>query len=232
MPTGVTIDCIAVLLGALLGSFLGSRMPQKLQMDLNVLLGFCAMAIGINSLMKAAAMTPVIVAILLGYILGSGIRLETRITVLFSGILARVPLPQGKEFSMERYITAVVLFCASGFGIYSTFVEAMSGNSAILLSKAVLDFFTAMIFASSLSYCVALIPIPMALVLMGMFGLGKCIAPWMTEEMLRDFTACGGIMTIAAGLRVSGIKATCIADLIPALVLVMPLSFLWRLLGL
>ena len=131
---------------------------------------------------------------------------------------------------MEQYITVVVLCCASGFGIYGTFVEAMSGESSILLSKSVLDFVTALIFAINLRYAVAIVPAPMLVVLLAMFGIGRLIAPIVSPTMLLDFTACGGILTLAAGLRVSGIKSTPITNLIPALILVMPLSWLWSLL--
>ena len=62
-----------------------------------------------------------------------------------------------------------------------------------------------------------------------MFGIGKLIAPLTTETMLKDFMACGGILTLAAGLRVAGIKKTAIANMIPALALVLPFSALWNL---
>ena len=51
---------------------------------------------------------------------------------------------------MEFYLTAVALFCCSGFGWYSTLTEGITGDPSLLMSKAVLDGFTAMIFASTL----------------------------------------------------------------------------------
>lgn len=42
------------------------------------------------------------------------------------------------------------LFCCSGFGWYSTLTEGIVGNLNLLFAKSVLDFFTAMIFASTL----------------------------------------------------------------------------------
>ena len=40
-------------------------------------------------------------------------------------------------------------------------------------------------------------------------------------------SACGGILTMAAGFRVSKIKSVPLVDLMPALILVMPFSALW-----
>ncbi len=227
MPVGVLTDCGCVLAGALLGCAVGSFLPEKLRLDLNILLGICSLSIGINSLIKVYAMAPVIIAVLLGYVIGALMDLEGLLAKGLGSMLRHVPLPKAEGFDMTRYVTVVVLFCFSGFGIYGTFVEAMSGDSSILLSKAFLDLATAMVFAISLRYAVAIVPIPMLCSLLLMFGAGKLIAPLVNAEMLRDFIACGGILTIAAGLRVAGIKNTAITNLIPALVLVMPLSRLW-----
>ena len=124
----------------------------------------------------------------------------------------------------------IALFCASGFGIYGTFVEAMSGDHSILLAKSALDMMTALIFAVNLRFAVTAVPAPMLASLLLMFCIGKCIAPFVMPEMLLNFTACGGILTLAAGLRVSGIKIVAIMNMIPALLLVMPFTMLWQVL--
>lgn len=48
-----------------------------------------------------------------------------------------------------------------------------------------------------------------------------------TPEMLNDFTACGGILMVATGFRIAGIKSFLIANMLPSMVLVMPFSYLW-----
>lgn len=129
---------------------------------------------------------------------------------------------------MERYITVVVLFCASGFGIYGVLVEGMSGSPAVLQSKAVLDLCTAAVFAVTLGVAVAVIALPMLAVMLALFFAAGAIAPFVTPEMLQDFISCGGVLTIVAGMRVSGIKQYLIANMIPALLLVLPASAIWQ----
>lgn len=227
MPIGIITDCICVFAGALLGCLGGKRFSQSLQQKWNILLGFCSMAIGINSIIKATNMAPVVCSVLFGFLLGHMARLEERLTEFMGLILKCFPVGKFQGLNMRKYITVVVLFCASGFGIYGTFVEAMSGDASVLMSKAVLDMITALIFAVSLGSAVLVIPFLMAIVLLLMYGVGVFVAPVVSGDMLRDFTACGGILTLAAGLRVAEIKHTEITNLIPALLLVMPLSWLW-----
>ena len=55
-----------------------------------------------------------------------------------------------------------------------------------------------------------------------------CTTEFMTfASMIDDFKACGGFLLIATGCRIAKIQDFPVADMIPAMVLVMPLSALW-----
>ena len=45
--------------------------------------------------------------------------------------------------------------------------------------------------------------------------------------MINEFKACGGVLLIATGFRMIKVKMFPIADMIPAMVLVMPVSWFW-----
>lgn len=124
-------------------------------------------------------------------------------------------------------MTAVVLFCCSGFGWYSTLTEGITGDPGLLMSKAVLDGFTALIFASTLGAAICAIPLPQCAILLLVFLAGRGLSGVLTPTMFADLSACGGILTMAAGFRVSRIKSVPLVDLMPALILVMPFSMLW-----
>lgn len=124
-------------------------------------------------------------------------------------------------------VTALVLFCASGTGIYGSIVAGMTGDHSILLAKSILDFATALIFACTLGIIVALIAVPQFLIFMALYLLAEMIYPLCTPAMINDFKASGGILLLATGFRMIKVKEFPVADMIPAMVLAMPVSYLW-----
>jgi uncharacterized membrane protein YqgA involved in biofilm formation len=192
------------------------------------------MSMGIASIVKLTYLPAVVFAVIIGTAIGELIHLEWGI----SAAAQKVQAPISKIFTgkgaglsqeefMQRLVSIVVLFCASGTGIFGALQAGMTGDHTILFSKSILDFFTAGIFAASLGFITCTVCVPQFIVLLTLFLSATFIMPMTTKEMLNDFTACGGILMLATGLRISGIKSFPIANMLPAMVLVMPFSYFW-----
>ena len=105
--------------------------------------------------------------------------------------------------------------------------EGISGDPTILITKSILDLFTAVIFATDLGLSVMLIAIPQIVIQSTLFFAAVLLLPLITPSMQADFSACGGIVMLATGLRICGIKIFPIVNMLPALLHVMPFSALW-----
>ncbi len=233
IPTGVIVNSASVLFGGLLGALLGNSIPERLRTALPLTFGMASMAMGASMIVKMHALPPVILALILGSAMGELIRLEKAI----EHCARAVQKPLEKIFSggniqdqqefMEKFVGILVLFCASGTGIFGALNEGMTGDSSILMTKSFLDFFTGGIFATALGYMVMTICVPQFIVLFALYMSASLILPLTDAHMIADFTACGGILMLATGLRICGIKPFPIANMIPALFLVMPISYFW-----
>ena len=168
-------------------------------------------------------MPAVILSLIVGVMVGIWLKFGKRINQGVSYVVKKM----NTKTDMDALITIIVLFCASSTGIYGALVSGMSGDHTILISKSILDFFTAPIFASNLGKIVSMVSIPQFIVLFGLFMLSKLIYPFVTETMIADFKACGGYLLIATGLRMLKIKDFPVADMIPSMIIVMPLSAFW-----
>lgn len=234
MIIGPYINALALISGGLIGAALGGRIPERLRVNLTLIFGLCSMSMGIVMLAKTANMPAMILSILLGTIIGELIYLEHGINKLAGkakNVVERIfsSTPKGithEEF-LSKFVALVILCSFSGTGIFGSMNEGMSGDASILIIKSFLDFFTAMIFATSLGYAVSMIFIPQTLVQVILAYSAVFIIPFVTPEMRADFAAAGGVLMIATGFRICNIQMFHAANMLPALFLVMPISHLW-----
>lgn len=234
MPIGVIVNASSVLLGGIFGGFFGNKLSEDFKEKLNMIFGACSMGMGIFSIAPMKYMPAVIFAVILGTIVGLAIHLGkifNQSALLMQRPITRMIPTENLSISRDEFmslmVTATVLFCASGTGIYGSLDEGMSGDITILVSKSILDFFTAAIFAASLGYAVSIIAIPQFIIFFILFLLARFILPFTTPSMISDFKACGGFLMLATGFRMVKLKMFPIAEMIPAMILVMPLSWLW-----
>ncbi len=224
MPIGIIVNCLAVAIGGLIGSSASDLLSDQIKQNLNMIFGLASMGMGVSSIVLMQNMPAVILALVTGTLLGLSLGLGDAITRAAAGMQKLFHAEGG---SSDQLVTVIVLFCASGTGIYGSIVSGMSGDHSILIAKSILDFFTSMIFACSLKKTVSLIAVPQFIIMMILFVLAGYIMPLTTPVMINDFKACGGFVMIASGFRILQLKMFPTADMIPAMILVMPLSFLW-----
>ena len=226
MPTGVIIDVAAVILGGIAGSMLKSKLSENLKDTMNSIMGLCAMCIGISTVVLMKNMPAVVFSVILGTLIGLVIHFGAGIQK-GTGLVLNKVLKDASSDVLNLMVTAVVLFSASGTGIYGSLDAGMTGNHSVLVAKAILDFFTAAIFACKLGRATAFIGIPQFAVLFSIFCLAKVIFPLNTDVMIADFMACGGFVLVATGLRIMKVKDFPVADMTLGMVLVMPVSYAW-----
>lgn len=233
MPIGVIIDAASVAIGGILGALAGHKLPTYLKTQLNIVLGLCSMGMGISSIGLMKNMPAVIFAIVLGSGIGLAIGLGGWINKGAEQLQKLIAKMAGQPASLSQdefistLVTVIVLFCASGTGIYGSLDAGMTGDNVILISKSILDLFTAAVFACNLGYVVSLVALPQLVLFLVLFYGARGILPLTTPDMIADFKACGGFLMVATGLRMTKIKEFPIADMIPAMILPMPFSWMW-----
>lgn len=90
IPKGILMDCCCVLLGTNVGSIIKERVPERIKQPMNVIFGISAMAIGMVSLIKLDTLPAVILALILGALIGEVVDLDRRIKTLFQTVLHKL----------------------------------------------------------------------------------------------------------------------------------------------
>ena len=229
LPIGILINTAAVAIGGLAGAAGRRYLTRELKDGLQMIFAGCAMCMGIYMVGKLENMTPFVSAMVVGTGVGLVLRLgqmvERAARKMQRGM--QVLLKAGDCGESAALVTILIIFCASGTGIYGSIISGMTGDHSILISKSVLDFFAAVIFAADLGAVVSLTAIPQAVVFLAVFSAAGVILLLCTPDMINDFKAVGGFIMFTCGFRMLKLRMFPTADMLPTMVLIMPCSWLW-----
>ena len=205
MPVGVLTNVCAVFIGTFIGGLIKKVLPKHLMEELPKVFGICSVTIGLMSVIQVKTLPMVIMAIILGFVIGELCHLYDHVHDIFAFLLDKLPfrMEGNQEEYMHLYLLVVLMFSMSGMGLFGALTEGMSGDASVLISKSVLDFFTAVLFGAALGYAQSLICVPQLLILLACFFLAKAILPFVNATMIADFKACGGVITMITGLTES-----------------------------
>lgn len=234
MPIGVLTNSFSILLGGIIGALVGRKLSTEFKDGLNMVFGACSMAIGVSSIVLMENLPAVIFAVVAGTSIGLAIHLGDKLNAAGRGmemVVSKFVKQPDTGLSPEEFtstlVTVIVLFCASGTGIYGSIVSGMTGDHSILIAKSILDLPTALIFACTLGFVVSVIALPQMVIFLLLFFCAGLIFPLTTPAMINDFKAVGGILMLATGFRIIKVKMFPTADMIPAMIIAMPVSWVW-----
>ncbi|HCD07536.1 MAG TPA: hypothetical protein DEQ50_04600 [Lactobacillus sp.] len=233
MPVGVITNIFAILFGGIAGTLGGKLMSDNFKEGLNMTFSICSICMGIYAIAPLKNLAAVIFAVIIGtslgiiFHLGKAVNRGAQGMERFISRFVKAPAQMDQKTFETTLVTVIVLFCASGTGIYGTLTEGINGDATILISKLILDFFAAVIFGANLGAVISLIAVPQFIILMIIFFLAHIIVPLTTPDMILDFKAAGGVLMLASGFRITKIKMFPTADMIPIMVVIMPISWLW-----
>lgn len=231
MSIGIIVDFFAIFFGGLIGALSKDRIPEKIKVALPMIFAACAFSLGTSLIVKVVNFPPVVLALILGTVIGELLDIENRLRNVSEKLQAKLKKGKAKidEKAVEGFITILVLFSVSANVFIGSLYEGITGDATILFIKSILDFFTAMIFATTIGYSVMFIGIPLLVIGSTLFSLASLIMPYLSDVMIADFAAGGGIITLLVGIRMMELKKVPVANTLPSILLTVPLSYLWTL---
>lgn len=221
------INCGLILLGSLLGLLLRDRISARFTAIVTQCLALCVLGIGFSSAIGTENTLCVIVCVVLGSLLGEALRIEERLDD-FGNLLRSRLIRGGGEHSRftEGFVTASVLFCVGAMAVMGSIEAGVNGNYSILISKSVIDGITAITFAAAMGIGVAFSAIPILIYQGGLTLLASFVAVFLTDSMITEMSAVGGIIIVGIGINMLGFtaKKLKVGNMLPAIFL--PLLYL------
>ncbi len=218
---GTLLNIATVLLGGTLGLLFGTRLPERLRRTVVAGLGLFTAVYGIYIFLKTQNPLIVLGSLLAGALLGEWWKIEDGLQGLGEKLEARFA---GKEKGSGRFVrgflTASLVFCVGPITILGSIQNGLTGKFDILATKAVLDGFAALAFASTLGAGVLFSTLIILVYQGGISLLAAQLSNAISPAMMNEMTAVGGVILL--GIAVSSlleIKPIRVGSFLPALVL-------------
>ena len=218
----VIVNTLSVLLGSLIGVFIGKKLNDNLRIIMFEAVGIITLIMGIKMGLGASDFIVVLGALVAGGVIGQFIDIEGKIGKFAN----KIEKSEGETSFVKGFITATVLFTVGPMTILGCFEAGISGNNSLIFLKSLLDFFSSIILASLYRYGVVMaagsVYIIQGLLISFSASLGFLADP----IYLPDFTAVGGAVMVAIGVRLIEIKNIKAGNFLPSLGIVILINWI------
>jgi uncharacterized membrane protein YqgA involved in biofilm formation len=227
---GTIINIVAILIGSALGILVGSKFREHTRELIITVLGFVTLLAAadavkelwntkfVSELPRGWPVFAVLIALLLGALLGSALDIENRLERV--GVKLKFKFdPNGSSPFVDGFVTASLLFVIGPMAILGSISDGMGTGIDQLALKSILDGVISIPFAASLGWGVAVSTIPVGIYQFAWTGVGLFLGAVLPEYQILAMTATGGVLLLGISLRVMKIKQVAVGNLLPALFL-------------
>jgi len=219
---GTLVNVVAVLVGSGIGLAIGNRLSERLQRIITTGLGLSTLLIGVQMALKVQNVLVVIASMVIGGVMGELLGIESGLEHAGEWLKARARSRSGTF--VAGYVTASLVFCVGPMTLLGSIQEGLTGNPEIIYTKSMLDGAASVAFASSLGIGVSFAAVTVLVFQGALTLLGAQLAFLLRPEILNELTATGGLLILAIGLLLLDVKRIRVANLLPALVVVVLLT--------
>lgn len=217
---GTLINCAAILIGAALGLLLRRGMKEAVSRTVMQGIGLSVVLIGISGAIQTGNTLLVILSMLIGGIIGALIDIDAKMNRL--GMWAQKKLSHGNDADntfAKGFVTASLVYCVGAMAVVGALDSGIRCDHSTLIAKAMLDGVSAIVFASSLGIGVMLSAVPVLLYQGTIALLGNAVAPLLSDVVITEMSAVGGLLIMAIGLNMLLDKDIKVANLLPAILI-------------
>lgn len=222
---GSIVNAIAIISGTLLG--VAVKFPERVSQTIMNALGLAVVIIGISMGLKSENILIPIAALVIGGIIGEIANIEGWITrlgqALQSYVKGRKDKVGGPDLT-QGFLTATLVFCVGAMAVVGGLNSGLQGDHQVLYAKSMLDGICAIFFAASLGIGVGFSAIPVFLYQGGIALLATIIAPILSEPVIMELTATGGMLILGIGLNIFGLTKIAVGNMLPAIVVAVILA--------
>lgn len=229
---GTIVNALLIVVGSVIGMFF-TRIPEKYKETVMHGIGLAVVLIGLQMAFSTENIVIVLISLLFGAIIGEFLRIEDALNQLGMWLGSKFTTKNDTISVSQGFITGTMIFCIGAMAIIGALDSGIRGDHEVLITKGIIDGFTALVLTTTLGFGVLFSVIPLILYQGVITLFATQIENWVPEAMLNglidEITSVGGLLIVAIGLNLLKIKEIRIANLMPALFLVVVIYYISQL---
>lgn len=237
---GTIVNTAAVIVGGLLGLVLKNGIAKRFEKILMQGLGLATLFIGISGVLKYMLVIEngilstrgtmlLIFSLVIGCLLGQWVDIESKMETLGIKLKAAVRVKNDNRF-VEGFVTSSLIICVGAMAIVGSMQDGLSGDSSMLIAKALLDFVLVIILAAAYGIGVVFSAIPIFLYQGAITLIAALFGSVIRDVLIEELSFVGSALIFCVGANLIREKTFRVANMLPAL-LVPIFVELWRILS-
>lgn len=233
---GTIANVLAIIIGGSLGLFCKNLLKDRYQETIMKATGIATMFLALSGTLskmfviqqvgiQTTGSMNVILSLVIGALIGEMIDID-HLFEKFGNWLKLKTKSQGDHQFVNAFVTASLTVCIGAMAIMGAIQDGIYANPSILFAKAVLDFVIILVMSSSMGKGCFFAFIPAAFLQGTLTALSVGLAPFMTTSLLNHLDMVGNILIFCVGINLIWPRTIRVANLLPALVVAVVLSFL------
>jgi uncharacterized membrane protein YqgA involved in biofilm formation len=222
---GTLLNASTVIIGSIIGLIIRSKLPKRITKTAFQGVGLFTIILGIMMAIKTTNLLIMIFSIVIGSIFGELIDIDKWINN-FGEWLKNKFKTKNQKFS-EGLVTAFLLYCMGSMTILGAIEEGLGGVPNLLVAKSILDGFSSIVLAATLGFGVIFSSIPLLIYQGGLTLLASNIQNSLTDIIVNEITAVGGIILLGLGIQLLEIKKIKVINMIPSMIIAGILTYLF-----
>ncbi len=226
---GTFVNILAIITGSAIGLFLNKRLPDRFIKIFFQVIGLFTIFLGISMAIETTHILHMIMALITGAIIGEALKIQQGMERFGEYIKIRFKI--GNEKFTEGLVTAFLLYCIGSLTILGAIEAGLTGNQKLIYIKSLMDGVSSIALASGLGIGVMFSVVPLLILQGGITLLASMFGDFFPQIMVTELSAVGGILLIGMGISILDIKKINVMNMLPALVTIIILLWLFPTIG-
>ncbi len=226
---GTFVNILAIITGSAIGLFLNKRLPDRFIKTFFQVIGLFTIFLGVSMAIETTHILHMIMALITGAIIGEALKIQQGMERF--GEYLKIRFKIGNEKFTEGLVTAFLLYCVGSLTILGAIEAGLTGNQKLIYIKSLMDGVSSIALASGLGIGVMFSVVPLLILQGGITLLASMFGDFFPQIMVTEMSAVGGILLIGMGISILDIKKINVMNMLPALVTIIILLWLFPTIG-